>query len=115
MGVRVCVCVCVYAGARQERERERETARERGEKESKSIVGIHIVFPIGLLLVNICIVMYVQLRPPTLSLASASQFAIRGTGIVLRVYACVMPLMCAFVCVRVYNMFFIQFTVKRAR
>lgn len=49
----------------------------KGQKESKSIVGFRL-YPQWIVLVNIYIVMFVQLRTPTLSLASASQAVIKG-------------------------------------
>ena len=51
--------------------------RAKGQKESKSIVGF-CLYPQWIVLVNIYIVMFVQLRTPTLSLASASQTVIKG-------------------------------------
>lgn len=49
----------------------------KGQKESKSIVGF-CLYPQWIVLVNIYIVMFVQLRTPTLYLASASQTVIEG-------------------------------------
>lgn len=51
--------------------------RAKGQKESKSIVGFGL-YSQWMVLVNICIVVFVQLRTPTLSLASASQAVIWG-------------------------------------
>lgn len=62
----VCESVCVC-----------ERKRAKGQKESKSIVGF-CLYPQWIVLVNIYIVMFVQLRTPTLSLASASQTVIKG-------------------------------------
>lgn len=63
---RMCACGCmhVWKGVK-------------GQKKSKSIVG-SCLHPQWIALVNIYIVMFVQLRTPTLSLASASQTVIKG-------------------------------------
>ncbi len=65
--VSMCESVCVVCVRK----------RAKGQKESKSIVGF-CLYPQWIVLVNIYIVMFVQLRTPTLSLASASQTVIKG-------------------------------------
>lgn len=61
--LRVCVCVCMKG--------------VRGQKVSKSTVG-SCLYPQWMVLVNIYIVMFIQLRTPTPSLASAIQTVIKG-------------------------------------